>query len=77
MHGPQDGEAGEAALAEQPAPAMLESALASTTKGKGKSGKLAACVSQDRRSSKSDQCVTALHLEDKELCRKMSACPML
>ena len=40
MHGPQDGEAGEAALAEQPAPAMLESALASTTKGKGNSGKL-------------------------------------
>ena len=47
MHGPQDGEAGEAALAEQPASAMLESALASTKKGQGKSGKLtepAACV---------------------------------
>jgi len=76
LHGPQDGEAGEAALAEQPAPAMLESALASTKKGQGKSGKLAepaACVSQDRRSSKSDQFVTALHLEDNELCRTMSA----
>ena len=76
MHGPQDGEAGEAALAEQPASAMLESALASTKKGQGKSGKLtepAACVSQDRRSSKSDQLATALHLEDNELCRTMSA----
>ena len=76
MHGPQDGEAGEAALAEQPASAMLESALASTKKGQGKSGKLtepAACVSQDRRSSKSDQFVTALRLLDKELCRKMRA----
>ena len=76
MHGPQDGEAGEAALAEQPASAMLESTLASTKKGQGKSDKLtehAACVSQDRRSSKSDQLATALHLEDKELCRTMSA----
>ena len=71
MHGPQDGEAGEAALAEQPAPAMLESALASTKKGQGKSGKLtepAACVSQDSRSSNSDQLAT-----DNELCRTMSA----